>query len=83
MIRIIVILVVSFVFIYESRKNKKLEQFLMGIFLLVEFLREIIPNLNSYKNIVNILDVLMGLLLVSSIFIFLKRKVYTKLNSHK
>ena len=83
MIRIIGILVVSFVFIYESRKNKKLEQFLMGIFLLVEFLREIIPNLNSYKNIVNILDVLMGLLLVSSIFIFLKRKVYTKLNSHK
>lgn len=76
-------IVVAIALIYESRKNKKIEQLLLGIFILGVTFGEIVPILNEINIVSNIFTVVMLLVLFASILIFLKRKINTKSKLNK
>jgi hypothetical protein len=66
----------SFALIYESRKNKKIEQLLLGIFILGATIGKMVPILNENNILTNIFTITMFLILIASIFVFIKRKIY-------
>lgn len=75
-IKIIFEIGVSFALIYESRKNKKIEQLLLGIFILGTTIGKMVPILNEINIMTNVFTITMFLILIASIFVFIKRKIY-------
>jgi hypothetical protein len=83
-IRIAMMIAASFIFIYDSRKNKKLEQFLMGIVILIAAFGEIFPNYFNEHNIATKILAIVGVLsLIASSFIYFRRKIHTKFKLNK
>jgi uncharacterized membrane protein YhfC len=66
----------SFALIYESRKNKKIEQLLLGIFILGATIGNMVPILNEKNIVTDVFTITMLLILIASIFVFVKRKIY-------